>query len=230
MHEALQPWIEEAYRPIDIDEQNAISAWLFAIEKDTPAKRWWNAPIWHPAIGRALCIDRAQHGGVYALAPFRLLQVENRHLIAAAWPCPRYLMDLELDWLDIECIIAWDPVAGTTEVLGDAQAQLVGRFDDDAPTIFGDTHAFFVEWAKARAIYYQRWLDSRSGKWNHPAPERDFAPGKLIVGDIKNVRWAPHSMPDNIASVGLDAQALNKALLRAARVPRVHNQTVRIAA
>jgi hypothetical protein len=222
MLEALAPIVAEAYQPAKLEEINSVSAWLHALGKESPAKAWWEAPGWHPAIGRALRIDRREAGAVYALAPFRLLRLEDRHVIAAAWPAPRMLDDPDFDWLGIESVIAWDPVGRTTEVLGDPAPQIVGTFTNE-PALFGDTHAFFVAWARRRAVFFQRWLDSRTGKWAHTAPERDEVPGCLAVGALEKIRWSPASLPETLNVVGLDAGKLNKVLLKAARVPRAVN-------
>lgn len=222
MLEALAPVIAEAYRPIEVDEINAISAWLHALGKDSPAKAWWDAPAWHPAVGRALRIDRSETGAVYALAPFRLIQVEQRHFIAAAWPAPRLLDDPEFDWLGIEHVILWDPVNLTTTLLGDDMPLTVGSFANEA-TLYGDTHSFFVAWAQRRAVHFQRWLDTRNGHWTHAAPERDEVPGMLTIGPVDRIRWSPAGMPETLHTVGLDARHLNKVLLKAARVPRAVN-------
>lgn len=202
---------------------NLHSARQYDLKAESPAKAWWEADEWHDAIGRALQVDRSQHGGVYALAPFRILKVGDKYVVAAAWPCPRILENLTEDWLGIQDVIAWNPKDNTTEILGEAQPATVGKFDETNPTLFGDTRSFFIAWAQARAAHFQRWLDSRKGKWSHPTPEHDLIPGKLVVGNIDKVRWKPSTLPENFACVGINADRLNRALFKAARLPRAHS-------
>lgn len=213
----------------DIEWVNALSQILYSRRKDTPAKTWWNLKPWHPAIGRALRIDRQQEGGVFALAPFRLWHDGERHLILAAHPTPRILGPVDDDWLEIETVIAWDPVSDKASVLGDQNPMLVGSFlDREEGTVFGSPREFFTAWAVERAQFFGRWLATQKGAWAHPAPERDLTPGKLAIGNLQKITWA--GLPALIHSRGINPQALNKAILRQAQLPRAVAQEQRYVA
>lgn len=213
----------------DTDWQNALSTLLFMRKKDTPAKTWWNCEPWHPAIGRALKIDRTQEGGVFALAPFRIWHDGERHLVLAAHPAPRMLGPVDDDWLEIANVIAWEPQSDTARVLQDDNPQLVGHFTDrEEGTLFHSPRDFFTAWAIERAQFFGRWLAEKKGTWAHPAPERDLAPGKLAIGDIEKITWT--GLPGTIHSRGINPHILNKAILRQARLPRAVAQEQRFVA
>lgn len=209
---------------------NALSTLWFERGKDSPAKDWWNAEPWHPAIGRALRIDRAEFGGVYALAPFRVIRIEGKPMIAAAWPAPRILGPVDYDWLDIEAVIAWNPVDDTAFVMGDPVPQLVGKLSDDAPQIHASPRAFFQQWAIRRAAYAMQASQAAQQSWHIKPTERDEVPGVLMTGPIEKIRWNPAAMPEHIECVGCDPQHINRAILRAARLPRAVSASQRIAA
>lgn len=213
----------------DTEFFNALSTLLFMRKKDSPAKTWWDCDPWHPAVGRALRIDRAAEGGVFALAPFRLWHDGERHLILAAHPAPRILGPVDPDWLGIENVIAWEPQTDRATLLGNEDAVLVGSFiDREEGTVFRSPREFFTAWAMERAQYFTRWVATRQGKWAHPTPERDLAPGKLAIGDINRIQW--RGLPATVHARGIDPQTLNKAILRQANLPRAVAQEQRFAA
>ena len=215
----------------DIDAHNARVCLLHALSKQTPAKTWWDAEAWHPAVGRAMRIDRTAEGGVYALAPFRLAKVNEKHVILAAYPAPRILGPVDPDFLGIEQVLAWNPVDGSTEVLGDPVPQLFGAFTStDVGTLYADTRDFFTAWAQERAAFYVRWCQSRRGEWAHGATETDLVPGALIIGKPEQIRWRPSTLPETLNCVGIDPTTINRAVLRAARLPRAVGTAQRIAA
>ena len=212
-----------------IEATNYASSILHALDKNTMAKRWWHCEPWHPAIGRAMRIDREQTGGAYALDPFRLWSDGERHVILAAHPTPRLLGPVDGDWLGIETVLAWDPVADTVTIPEDCNAQLVGRFEDDNEgTIFASPRDFFTEWAKARAQFFVRWCEAQKGEWVHPVAEHDAAPGKLLVGALKDARLS--NLPATLHVRGLDPREVNRHILRQANLPRAVAQTERAAA
>lgn len=225
----LTPAFEAAIYPDD-DDINELSARLYALNRETPGKVWWDADPMHPAIARALRIDPTEEGAVFAKAPFRLAQIEGRHVILAAYPAPRMLGPVDGDWLAIEQVIAWDPRTDHAAVLGDTAPQITGALTDETPKLYASPRAFFTDWLRARAAFFVLWQQSRRGTWTHGAPEHDLIPGALAIGPIDAIQWRPHTLPANIETVGLDAARLNKALLRAARVPRAHNASLRAAA
>lgn len=213
----------------DFEWQNALSTLLYMRRKETPAKTWWNCEPWHPAIGRALKIDRTQEGGVFALAPFRLWHDGERHLVLAAHPAPRMLGPLDDDWLEIANVIAWDPTTDKASIVGDDNPALVGHFTDrEEGTLFASPREFFTAWAIERAQFFARWVAERKGTWAHPAPERDLVPGKLAIGNLDKITWA--GLPRTVHARGINPQALNKAILRQAHLPRAVAQEQRYVA
>lgn len=208
---------------------NELSTLNYMRSKDTPGKTWWNCDAWHPAVGRALKIDRQEMGGVYALAPFRLWHDGERHLILAAYPAPRILGPVDPDWLDVEAVIAWCPLTDKSFVLGDETPQTVGRFPStEQGTVFASPRDFLTNWAIERAAFFARWVQSRNGEWAHGATETDLIPGKLAIGEIDKIRWS--GLPETIHCRGINPQNLNRAVLRQANLPRIVAQAERMAA
>lgn len=202
------------------DAMNAFYATLYAREKDTPGKVFWHAEAMHPAIFRALCMDRNETGAIYAAAAFRLYRCETGARILAAFPAPFILEDGDDDWLGIDTVLSWNPVDDTAEVMGDPIAQVVGAVPhDEALHIHASPFAFLRALAEARA----QWFCQRcavKGEWR-AAKERDLTPGLLLLGkDPAKVRWPIHELPETITVHGIDARAFNNALLRQARIPR----------
>lgn len=201
-------------------------------DKDTPAKRWFHAPTWHPSIGRALGIDRDQDGGRFALAPFRITKIDEAWHIIAAWPTPTMIGPaIDEDWLGIEAVIAWNPVTNAVHVIGDDQAQLIGSFDTHYGdgTLYGQPRPFFQAWAQNRARFFG-FASQHIGKaWTAMPAEPDLIPGCMIVGNVNHVRWQPARMPAHLECVGVDPVTVNKALMRSTHLPRA-TQSTRIAA
>lgn len=198
---------------------NSLSEYWFALSKDAPGKAWWNAAPLHPATYRALRIDPKDTCAVYAVHPFRLARIDDRPTVLAAYPAPRILDDPEHEWLGIETVIAWDPVSDRAMVVGDDSAQLVGNLSDDANTIFASPRAFFQGWAIRRAQFAVQRQQAR--QWDAKPSERDEVPGALLIGAMADVTLKPGTMPEHIQCQGLDPKALNRAILKAARLPRV---------
>lgn len=220
---------EELDAETRIEAQNVISTHFHGLGKDTPAKTWWECPDWHPAIGRALRINREDEGAPFALLPFRLHHDGERHLVLAAHPAPRCLGPFDWDWLGIETVIAWDPQTDRASILGDDAPALVGRFADrEEGTLFRSPREFFTTWAIERAQFFARWCATSKGAWAHPTPERDMVPGKLALGDLAKIQWS--GLPATIHSRGINPATLNKAILRQANLPRAVAQEQRFAA
>lgn len=202
------------------DALNDFYATIYAREKDTPGKAFWHAEAMHPAIFRALHMDRNETGAVYAAAAFRLARTLDGARILCAFPAPRILEDGDDDWLGIEVVLIWNPVDDTAQVMGDPVAQVVGSVPyDEALHVHASPYAYLRALAEARA----QWFALRcavKGQWRH-ASEPDLTPGLLLIGnDPAKVRWPLHEMPENITVHGLEARAFNNALLRQARIPR----------
>ncbi len=222
---------ENPFSIIGPEATNALSARWHMLAKDSSAKRWWDADCEHPAIARALRVDRKEEGAVFALAPFRLARIDDKHMILAAYPAPRILGPVDGDWLNIEHVIAWDPVSDKAAILGDDSPQLTGRFrDTKTGTLFGSPRAFFTEWMRERAAFFVRWCASRNGAWAHGAVETDLVPGMLAIGNPEKIRWRPTSMPADLTCIGIDAGKLNRLLLKSAHIPRAHNHNLRAVA
>lgn len=203
----------------DIEARNAVSAYWHALTKDSPGKTWWNAEIGHPAIYRALKVDRADPVAAYAVAPFRLAKIENKHLILCAWPSLPMLSECR-DWLGIDQVIAWNPTNNSAQILGDIAPQTVGAFPQaDTGTVFASPFAFFRALIEERAAFAAAYLASKSAHWQ-TAPTEKFAPGLLIVGDPDKVRWRPSDLPPVLECVGIDPGKVNKAIFKSARLPR----------
>lgn len=211
------------------DEINAVSAHWHSMEKLTPAKQWWGLDVYHPAVGRALRIDRTQDGGAYALLPFRFCRYDGKPLILAAYPCPP-LLSVDADWLQISAVIAWDPVSDTAHVLDGDGPQLVGRLTDFSNEIHGSPRAFFQAWAIRRAAFAVQWQTAKSRRWDAVPTEREEVPGALVIGDISKIPLAPSLMPTHLECVEIDPKIVNRAIMRAARLPRATGADMRRAA
>lgn len=214
---------------------NDIAAYWYALGKDCPGKTWWDAPMAHPAVDRALGFSREQDGGDFALFPFRAAKIEDQWRVLAAYPAPRTIGEIDEDWLSIETVIAWDPVTNRAEVMGDLEPQLVGTMaptfaEANTTTLFGQPRAFFQAWARDRARYF-RFAVQKAGALVHDLPEEpDLVPGALIVGDVRKLRWNPAAMPAEVQCVGCDPDAINRAILRTLKLPRFRASTIRAAA
>jgi hypothetical protein len=211
-----------AENPVDelgSDGWNYLAAYWRDIGRDTPAKAWWHLPFNHPAIGRALRIDRTQPGATYALAPFRYLKDGDRHLILAAYPCPHVFAPIDHDWLGIETVLSWEPATGKVEVLTDKRPQLFGQLTEDDNTVFADPRAFFTAWMRARAWYASARQQAFNARWHAVPPERDTLPGALIVGDPDAIHWPTVTMPRHLQCVGIDPKRVNRAILKSASLP-----------
>jgi hypothetical protein len=159
------------------------------------------------------------------LIPFRLWNDGERHVILAAHPTPRCLGPVDLDWLGIESVIAWDPRKDTATLLP-ADDALVGNFGaTDAGTLFASPRDFFTEWMRARAAFFVRWCESRRGEWAHGAIEFDLAPGKLIVGDVEKTTLS--GLPETLHCRGIAPQQVNRAIIKRANLPRAVSQEIR---
>lgn len=203
------------------DDINALSIYLYALKKDTAAKRWWHLPFNHPKIAQALSVDRTQAYVPFALEPFRYAKTDKGPRILAAYPCPRSVgTETDLDWLGIETIIEWCPVTNTAQVYGDDYPQLVGDMRDDTSILFADPRAFFTEWMRRRAAFAVRFQETVRTAWTAKPTEPDLIPGALMIGTPEAIVWAPSALPETIRCVGVDPARVNKAIFKSARLPR----------
>lgn len=209
---------------------NDLSVLWYQRGRDCPGKVWFYAE-WRPApIYRALRIDPAEDGATYAITPFRIARIAGDVLVLAAYPAPFDLNEPDVDWLGIETVLAWNPLTDRAHILGGEDNDLVGRLADEANQIFASPRAFFQTWAAKRAQFYVMQRAARLNKWGAIPTERDEVPGALLVGSLDKVRLCPGLLPDHIECVGMDAKDLNRAIMRAANLPRVSAKTLRIAA
>jgi hypothetical protein len=201
------------------EAMNAFIIEQHSIAKDCPAKTWWHLAHDHPAIARALRIERAESSAWYALAPFRYAKIDGRHLILAAHPPPRIFEALDPDWLGIETVIAWEPTTGAVMVMDDDRPQIVGTVTETDATIYADPRAFFTAWMRQRAWYFTARVQAMARKFAAIPAEPDLLPGALIVGDPDKIAWPIHSMPDRFTCVGIDPKTVNRAILKFAKLP-----------
>lgn len=219
------------------DAWNALHALNYARGKESIAKTWWHLDHANPATARALGIDKADPCATYALIPFRYFRDPDsqRHLVLAAWPCPAVLSvdgdGEDWDWLGIEQIVAWDPVTDKATIHGDPSPQLFASMRDDARALFTSPRQFFQAWARRRAAFLTMWQDAAKRPWDVQPRERDEVPGALLIGQPEQVRWNLHTLPETIDCVGIDPLRVNRAILKAARLPRAVNaQNMKVAA
>jgi hypothetical protein len=204
------------------DWLNPLFALLNARDRDTPARTWWHADAMHDAIFRALKIAKQDEGAIFAAAPFRLHRGPDGVRILAAFPAPRILAPHDNDdWLEIETVLSWNPVTNTAQVVGDPAPALVGAIPPDTATlqVYGSPFAFFRALVEARAQWFVSWCNI-GGDWRRKPREPDLCPGLLLLGPADKVTWPRHRMPEDIACHNVDPKALNRALIRQARVPR----------
>lgn len=199
---------------------NTLSAYWFSLSKELPAKTWWRLPPLAPAVYRALKISSADLGAVYACSPFRLQKMEEGARILAAYPAPRVFDEPDHHWLGIATVIAWDPVTDRASIVGDDAPQIVGQLTDEANGLFSSPRAFFQAWCQRRAQFAVQRREARLGSWKAIPKERDEIPGGLVIGATSDIRWQPSILPETIRCVGINPQVINKAILRAARLPR----------
>lgn len=224
--------IEAAYAP---DALNPLFALLHARSKDTPGKVWWHAEAMHPALFRALRMDPKDDGAVFAAVPFRLHRSDAGARVLVAFPCPRILAPHDNDdWLEIETVLAWDPRTDTAEVVGDPGPALVcaDLYGLDRLDIYASPFDYFRAEAEARAQWLTAWQRIERDWRQRPVEPRHYAAAALLIGKAGEVRWPLHDMPDQLTAHGIDAKALNTAMLRQAGIPRAvaAPQTIRSAA
>ena len=211
--------------PISDEIKNHVSKYAYALKQNTPAKEWWHCAATHPAIARALKIDRSQMGGVYALAPFRIFHDGEKHVILAAYPCPRILGPIDMDWLGIETVIAWNPVTDDAHAMGDHTPGLFGNSEGE--TVFRSPLEFFQSWAIERAKFYVSMMNTKGHDWHHVS-DADACPGTLAIGPIDKITWT--HLPRQFEARGIDPTELNRAIIRQANLPRAYSTNKRAAA
>ena len=207
----------------------------FELAQASPQKLWNDATGHHPAIYRALRIDANDPAAFYAAFPFRLAKVDGQHVIAAAFPPPPIASECFDGWthLDIAHVVIWEPVSNTYTLAGDTQPQaILPCTAADNETVFGSFFAFARAWAERRASFFQTRQDQQKDRWAHPLkePADGNIPGILAIGDPAKIRWPLQDLPDLLTCIGIDRNAVNSAIFRQTKLPRVVEQKMRVAA
>ena len=203
-----------------MDDVNALSTFWYRIDKDAPGKVWWHCPLRRDAIYRAIGINPADNGACYAISPFRLYRSDTGVRVLAAYPAPRCFDEPDHHWLAIEQVISWNPLDDRAEILGDAAPQIVGHLTDEANGLFSSPRKFFQAWCQRRAQFAVQRQEARKQPWHAIPAERDEIPGGLVIGATADIHWQPSLLPQTIQCVGINPAIVNKAIMRAARLPR----------
>lgn len=204
----------------DVADANALSTFWYRIDKDAPGKVWWHCPLRRDAIYRALGINPTDHGATYAVAPFRLHRSDDGVRVLAAYPAPKLLGTPDYHWLNIETVISWNPLDDRAEILGDTAPQIVGQLTDEANGLFSSPRSFFQAWCQRRAQFAVLRQETAKQPWHATPAERDEIPGGLVIGATADIHWQPGLLPETIQCVGINPTVVNKAIIRAARLPR----------
>ena len=204
----------------------------FSFQGGTLAARSWAAvPFQHHRehILKALKIDKAEPSALYSTAALRVIADEGVTWIGGAVGCPPSLniaqvMDWQID--DISDVILWNPRSNECQVMGEAKGQATLTLPYPMPdhlTVYGDPFSFFRAWAERRAKTFGRHQSRKGRKWAHGAAEPldGGLPGALIVGDQGRITWRDLSAQTISAGPGVDRDELNRAVFRAAKLPRV---------
>lgn len=199
---------------------NGLYARLHDRKADTPGKLWWHAEALHPAIFRALRMDREENGAVYAALPFRLHRDELGAKILIALPTPPQFDPECYDWLDIETVLEWYPHLNQFKIMGDHTPTTAGRIDPDCAELFADAFAFARAFAERRAQWFVSWQMNIGAKWRAASIEPDLTPGLFLFDKPEKCRLPVHEMPADVIAHGINPTDLNRALLRQAQIPR----------
>lgn len=200
---------------------NADTLWLRSYQRDTPEKRWFEAPLDRAPVFRALRIDPSDPAATYAVAPFRAYKNDDgQWRVLAAWPAPTILDEVQ-DYFGIEAVVSWNPLTDEAEMMGDDKPRLVGRINEQANQVHARPRAFFQAWAIRRAQYYAA-RKSTAAHWSVPPRERDEVPGVLCIGATDQIRWNLAALPAQIECVGIDDRAVYRSVVRAAHLPKIN--------
>lgn len=175
------------------------------------------------AIFKALKIDpRAPHAA-YAVEPFRIVEISGAIWIGGAvgharGPCYD-------DWTPTGEVILWNPRTGALALHDDVGASLVKPFEAQKRlVVYADGFAFFRAWADRRAGHSEAMSIASAQGRNAPEEPRDSGiPGALAIGDMMEIPWRDAGASVLVATTGVDARNLNRAVIRSARLPRVES-------
>lgn len=196
----------------------------------TPARAWWEAslattPKRRAAIYRALRLPADDRRSLYAAAPFALLAADDRWWIAAITNPPPILdAPALLAWEPIGDVILLDPTDDTTALLGERGARLVTPATlQQRVRVFTDGRRFLRAWADQRVIWLeQRNATERDALYVPTEPDDGCMPGALAIGDLSKIRdWQALGASVITVDDPTTALAVNRSIMRAARLPRV---------
>jgi hypothetical protein len=175
------------------------------------------------AVFAALKIDPLEPTASYAIQPFTVLETDEGNWIAGAVghePPMRYG-----DWTPTGDVILWNPRSGAMRLRGVIGAALIVPHHPGARlTVFGDGFAFFRAWADNRAAIAERIaVASTNHRTTNAEPMDSGIPGALVIGDMAKIDWRDTGASVLVAGPGIDAKALNRAVIRSAHLPRVES-------
>jgi hypothetical protein len=183
------------------------------------------AQIWRKrlAVFRALKISPLEPTAGYAVQPFTVLETDLGNWIAGAVGHADPLRYGE--WSAAGDVILWNPRTEEVRLRGETGSALICPFRAEPRlTIYGQGFAFFRAWADNRAAIAQRInLAAANHRATNAEPMDSGIPGALAIGDLAKIDWRAVDASVLVAGPGIDAKALNKAIIRSARLPRVES-------
>lgn len=211
--------------------REAVDALARNLRKETPGRRWNNADpeIGRKSINRLLGVENHPESW-FATIPFRSIEYQDTHWIAAAIGCHRILAwkahASGNGWchLDIRAVLLWDPVTNSVRLMGEhaSSSQVVMPAPVDTLAVFGSPATFFRAWAQSRIRALM--LHRQSGDVNGIVDREDThneMPGALIVGDIEHAIWPTCAAQRVVSVAGADPVALRQCIIRSAHLPSV---------
>ena len=163
----------------------------------------------------------------YACAPFQLIEADGAWIGGAVGCPPALNAEAAIAWSpdDISDVVLWNPRTNATRLLCEpaSTSSVIGAAEAETAFVYGDTRAFFRAWAESRAETLAAVRAARADptRINPTEPRDGGLPGLLVVGDIAKAQWRGVTASTLIAGPGIDRDALNRAIFRAARLPRV---------
>lgn len=192
----------------------------------TPGEAWMNARWDHQrkAIFRALRIAPDESCASYAITPFRIMR-DDRGIACIGGAVGVWRSLAPKGWTEdrITDVILWDPKGGTVSLVGSDDAAIVMPYDcEPRITVYADGFAFFRAWADNRAATFERLRLAKQHRSLTAAEPLDGGlPGILVVGELLKLPWHSLGASVLVAGPGINAKALNTAVIRSARLPRV---------
>jgi hypothetical protein len=222
--------------PEDAQKHNDAVQFYREVTADTDALRWSMSDYAHPAIYRALKIDKGDPSAFYAAAMCRLMRVDGKAMIGIAWPAPRVIPDGEIELfyphLFIKNVVYWNPIDNM--VLPTPNGWETWFCDSDLQkdqgVIYANPFVWLRDWASARAQWFVHYKSAMQEKWSAIPEERDLCPGMILTDAPANVSWPSWEMPRDLTVIGANPKEINKAILRSAHLPITRSANHRIVA